>query len=123
VLDWLLGQFNQADLRGDRMHTAGASCEELLFRLLADRYEHLSVLVAHKQAIGNWAHALRGERVTAALLAHHPRLPPGPVEVAIRSPAPIGPQRGLAAAIREIAAEQRSERLTEATELDALWPS
>lgn len=41
-------------------------------------------------------------------LAHQPQLPPGPVRVTIRVPAPARPQRGLADVIREIAAEQRS---------------
>jgi len=40
-------------------------------------------------------------------LAHQPRLPPGPVRVTIRA-ASVGPQRGLADVIREIAAGQRS---------------
>ena len=37
-----------------------------------------------------------------------PRLPPGPVRVTIRAAATVGPRRGLADVIREIAAEQRS---------------
>lgn len=41
-------------------------------------------------------------------LTHQPRLPPGPVRVTIRAVAAVGPQRGLADVIREIAAEQRS---------------
>lgn len=41
-------------------------------------------------------------------LTHRPRLPPGPVRVTIRVVAAVGPQRGLADVIREIAAEQRS---------------
>jgi hypothetical protein len=41
-------------------------------------------------------------------LAHQPRLPPGPVRVTIRVVAEVGPQRGLADVIREIASEQRS---------------
>ncbi len=41
-------------------------------------------------------------------LAHQPRLPPGPVQVTIRVAKVVGPQRGLADVIREIAAEQRS---------------
>jgi hypothetical protein len=41
-------------------------------------------------------------------LAHQPRLPPGPVQVTIRVAAAVGPQRGLADVIREIATEQRS---------------
>jgi hypothetical protein len=41
-------------------------------------------------------------------LAQQPRLPPGPVQVTIRSVAPTGPQRGLADVIRDIAAEQRA---------------
>ena len=41
-------------------------------------------------------------------LTHQPRLPPGPVRVTIRVAAPVGPQRGLADVIREIAAEQRA---------------
>jgi hypothetical protein len=41
-------------------------------------------------------------------LTHQPRLPPGPVRVTIRVAAAVGPQRGLADVIREIAAEQRS---------------
>jgi hypothetical protein len=40
-------------------------------------------------------------------LSHPPRLPPGPVRVTIRAAA-LGPRRGLADVIREIAAEQRS---------------
>jgi hypothetical protein len=41
-------------------------------------------------------------------LTHQPRLPPGPVRVTIRAVAVVGPQRGLADVIREIAADQRS---------------
>ena len=41
-------------------------------------------------------------------LARLPRLPPGPVRVTIRVAAAVGPRRGLADVIREIAAEQRS---------------
>jgi hypothetical protein len=41
-------------------------------------------------------------------LANKPSLPPGPVRVTIRVTAALGPQRGLADVIREIAAEQRS---------------
>jgi hypothetical protein len=41
-------------------------------------------------------------------LTHQPRLPPGPVRVTIRGAAALGPKRGLADVIREIAAEQRS---------------
>src|SRR5437899_468420 len=41
-------------------------------------------------------------------LTHQPRLPPGPVRVTIRVAAVVGPRRGLADVIREIAAEQRS---------------
>lgn len=41
-------------------------------------------------------------------LTHQPRVPPGPVRVTIRVAATVGPQRGLADVIREIAAEQRS---------------
>ena len=41
-------------------------------------------------------------------LTHQPRLPPGPVRVTIRAAAAVGPQRGLADAIREIAADQRA---------------
>ena len=41
-------------------------------------------------------------------LTHRPRLPPGPVRVTIRVVTAVGPQRGLADVIREIAAEQRS---------------
>src|SRR5947207_11825230 len=41
-------------------------------------------------------------------LTHPPQLPPGPVWVTIRVAATVGPQRGLADVIREIAAEQRS---------------
>ncbi len=40
-------------------------------------------------------------------LSHQPRLQPGPVRVTIRA-AVIGPRRGLADVIREIAAEQRA---------------
>lgn len=41
-------------------------------------------------------------------LTHQPRLPAGPVRVTIRVAAAVGPQRGLADVIREIAAEQRA---------------
>ena len=41
-------------------------------------------------------------------LTHQPRLPPGPVRVKIRVAAAVGPLRGLADVIREIAAEQRA---------------
>jgi len=41
-------------------------------------------------------------------LARQPRLLPGPVRVTIRVAAAVGPLRGLADVIREIAAEQRS---------------
>lgn len=41
-------------------------------------------------------------------LAHLPRLPPGPVQVTIRTVAAAGPRRGLADVIREIAVEHRS---------------
>src|SRR5947209_5902719 len=41
-------------------------------------------------------------------LSNQPRLPPGPVRVTIRVVTAIGPQRGLADVVREIAAEQRS---------------
>ncbi len=41
-------------------------------------------------------------------LTQQPRLPPGPVRVTIRVAAAVGPQRGLADVVREIAAEQRS---------------
>ena len=40
-------------------------------------------------------------------LSHQPRLQPGPVRVTIRA-AVLGPRRGLADVIREIAAEQRA---------------
>jgi hypothetical protein len=41
-------------------------------------------------------------------LSQQPRLPPGPVKVTIRAAAGLGPRRGLADVIREIAAEQRA---------------
>src|SRR5207302_1588507 len=41
-------------------------------------------------------------------LSHPPQLPPGPVRVTIRVAAAVGPRRGLADVIREIAAEQRA---------------
>jgi hypothetical protein len=41
-------------------------------------------------------------------LSHPPRLPPGPVWVTIRVATALGPRRGLADVIREIAAEQRA---------------
>ena len=41
------------------------------------------------------------------ILAHQPRLPPGPVEVTIRVASPTGGKRALADVIREIAADQR----------------
>ena len=40
-------------------------------------------------------------------LSRPPRLPPGPVQVTIRVAAAVGPRRGLAEVVREIAAEQR----------------
>jgi hypothetical protein len=40
-------------------------------------------------------------------LAQHPRLPPGPVRVTIRSAAAVGPRRGMADVIQEIDADQR----------------
>ncbi len=42
------------------------------------------------------------------VLAHQPRLPPGPVEVTIRVAAPTGGNRTLADVIRQIAADQRA---------------
>jgi hypothetical protein len=41
-------------------------------------------------------------------LQHQPRVQPGPVRVTIRAATPVGPQRGLADVIREIAADQRA---------------
>jgi hypothetical protein len=41
------------------------------------------------------------------ILAHQPRLPPGPVEVTIRVATPTAGKRALADVIREIAAGQR----------------
>lgn len=41
-------------------------------------------------------------------LTQHPRLPPGPVRVTIRTAASVGRRRGLADVIQEIAADQRS---------------
>jgi hypothetical protein len=41
-------------------------------------------------------------------LSHPPRLQPGPVWVTIRVVGTVGPRRGLADVIREIAAEQRA---------------
>jgi hypothetical protein len=41
-------------------------------------------------------------------LSHQPQLPPGPVRVTIRAATALGPRRGLADVIREIAAEQRA---------------
>lgn len=41
-------------------------------------------------------------------LSHRPSLPPGAVQVTIRSAAAVRPRRGLADVIREIAAEQRA---------------
>ncbi len=41
-------------------------------------------------------------------LAHQPRLQPGRVRVTIRAAGAVGPRRGLADVIREIAAEQRA---------------
>ncbi len=41
-------------------------------------------------------------------LTRQPRLPPGPVQVTLRIAAAVGPSRGLADVIREIAAEQCS---------------
>jgi hypothetical protein len=61
-------------------------------------------------------------------LSQQPRLPPGPVHVTIRVAAAVGPQRGLADVIREIAAEQRSRgspggwRTTCAPKTTRAWP-
>jgi hypothetical protein len=54
-------------------------------------------------------------------LAHQSQLPPGPVRVTIRAAAALGPRRGLAEVVREIAAEQRSRGFPgrSATELRA----
>ena len=41
-------------------------------------------------------------------LRHPPQMLPGPVRVTIRAGAAVGPRRGLAEMIQEIAAEQRS---------------
>ena len=41
-------------------------------------------------------------------LTHQSRLPPGPVRVTISATAAVGPRRGLADVLREIAAEQRT---------------
>jgi hypothetical protein len=41
-------------------------------------------------------------------LKHQPQMSPGPVRVTIRVAVPVGPKRGLADVIREIAAEQRA---------------
>lgn len=41
-------------------------------------------------------------------LSKPPQLPPGPVQVTIRTGAPAGSKRGLADVVREIAAEQRA---------------
>jgi hypothetical protein len=42
------------------------------------------------------------------ILAHQTSLPPGPVRVTIRAEGAVGPKRGLADVIREIAADQRA---------------
>jgi DNA replication protein DnaC len=41
---------------------------ELLFRLLADRYERSSVLITSNLAFADWSQVFQGERMTAALL-------------------------------------------------------
>ena len=41
-------------------------------------------------------------------LMHQPRLAPGPVRVTLRAVGAIGPRRGLADVVREIAADQRN---------------
>ena len=45
-------------------------------------------------------------------LTHQPRLPAGPVQVAIRVAARVQPKRRVADVIREIVAEQRFSRLS-----------
>ncbi len=51
-------------------------------------------------------------------LTHHPRVPPGPVRTTIRAAAAVGPPRGLADVVREIAAEQRSRSFSGRSEVD-----
>jgi DNA replication protein DnaC len=71
TLDRLLAQLDEADLLiCDELGYVSFSRAgvELLFRLLADRYERSSTLITSNLAFGDWAQVFQGERMTAALL-------------------------------------------------------
>ena len=71
TLDRFLGQLDRAELLiCDELGYVSFSRTgvELLFRLLADRYERSSVLITSNLAFADWAQVFQGERMTAALL-------------------------------------------------------
>jgi len=76
-LDRLLGKLDKLDLLiVDELgylsfSRAGA---ELLFQVIADRYERRSLLITSNLAFSDWGQIFQGERMTAALLdrlTHH----------------------------------------------------
>ena len=71
TLDQFLGQLDRAELLiCDELGYLSFSRNgvELLFRVLADRYERSSLLVTSNLAFGDWGQVFQGERMTAALL-------------------------------------------------------
>ncbi len=70
-LDKVLTQMDKADLLiCDELGylSFSRSGAELLFQLLADRYERRSLLLTSNLAFGEWGTVFQGERMTAALL-------------------------------------------------------
>jgi DNA replication protein DnaC len=70
-LDRLLAQLDRADLLiCDELGylSFSRSGAELLFQVLADRYERRSLLVTSNLAFSEWGQVFQGERMTAALL-------------------------------------------------------
>jgi len=70
-LDRLLTQLDKADLLivdelGYLSFSRGGA--ELLFQVIADRYERASLLITSNLAFGDWGQVFQGERMTAALL-------------------------------------------------------
>jgi DNA replication protein DnaC len=71
TLDRFLGQLDRAELLiCDELGYVSFSRNgvELLFRLLADRYERSSVLITSNLAFADWVQVFQGEKMTAALL-------------------------------------------------------
>jgi DNA replication protein DnaC len=71
TLDRFLGQLDRAELLiCDELGYVSFSRNgvELLFRLLADRYERASVLITSNLAFADWSQVFQGEQMTAALL-------------------------------------------------------